>query len=215
MANRSTSSQQFSLSLTGRIANLLVNNKQAAASINGDLIAESFSNGVSAWEMNRAHEETDIELLSGNSVDIDLRDVATRDAGAGTGDDAVGQVQLFEEIVCLIVKHTDGDGELEINTVLPASPWPVIPQYAARSAVGGALRLNGVRVWFEPDTQALDTTAGGANVRFTATNGDLKFSLLIFGRHDDDESSSSSSSSTSSNSSSVSSVSSSSSSSIS
>ncbi|GAG39515.1 unnamed protein product, partial [marine sediment metagenome] len=152
----------------------------------GDVITESFSSGVSAQELNRVHEEIDIVLLDGVSVDIDLRDVAARDPGAGTGDDAIGQVQLFEEIVCLVVQHTDGDGELEINTVLPASPWSVIPQFAARSAVGGALRLNGVRVWFEPDTQALDTTAGGANVRFTATNGDLKFTLLVFGRHDDD-----------------------------
>jgi hypothetical protein len=212
MANRSTSGNQFSLSVSATIQNLLSGSKTASASLSGDIITQSILSGVSANQINRVYDERSISLEFEDNLVVDLRDLAARDIGAGSGNDGVGQVQLFEEIVGLVVHHVGGNGTLEINSTLPADPIPWIPQYSARHAVGGALRAGGIRVWFESDTQGLDTSSGGRNVQFTVAEDDsVLFDLLIFGRHDDDESSSSSQSSSSQSSSSVSSGSSSSS----
>jgi len=209
MADQSTSGHQFSFSISGSLRNALEDSRSAQASVSGTLINSTMSNGVSAWQASRGWEEKTIALASGATVDIDLRDMAARDIGAGVGADDLGQSPIFEEIVGLFIEHVSGDGVLEINAALPTDPWAVIPLNYARNAFGGGLKLGGSRVWFEPNTQALDTVSAGANVRFGAASGDLVFRVLVIGRHDDDESSSSSisSSSQSSSSSSLSSTS--------
>ncbi len=204
MATITTSSNTFTFNIQAVLSNLLDSGQSCSATMSADLIPDEITQGVSEDQISRAWEET-ITLSSGGSVTLDLRAAAGRDVGAGSGKDALGQTLLIEEVMALIVQVTDGDGILEINKTLPSDPLAWIPQNAARHSFGGGLRKDGLRMWFEPDTAGLDTTASAKNVRFDATNDSVTFRVLVFGRHDDDESSSSSTSSSSSSSSSTSS----------
>ncbi len=206
MGTRSTQNQTVTLDITATITNTLDTGARATASINPSLIDMTLDSGVSASQANRAWEEIGISITDTNTLDVNLRTCGARDIGAGVGKDAVGQSVLHEEIVCLIVYKTGGTGRLEINPTLPTSPLLWLPVNTAVDSLGGALNTGGVRMWFDSDTAALDTTPSEANVRFKATGGDVTFDLYVIGRHDDDESSSSSSSSTSSSSSSASSI---------
>ena len=197
MSNRRVAAATFSLPLQATIVNTFSSGKSASASLDGDLIPNGISDGVQTNEITRAFHEATISIDADTNLDIDLADLAARDIGAGSGLDAVGQDIIMEEIVCLVIKNVSGAGVLEINPTLPASPWLVIPQYAARAAVGGGIKTGGCRVWFEPDQQALDTAGAGAEVRLRANGGAVVAELYVFGRHDDDDSSSSSESSSS------------------
>jgi len=208
MATRSTVSNQFSMTVQSTITNSLdTAGKASTASLSGEIIDETISQGVEGDQISRAWEEVDIAISSGGTVDIDIRDMAGRNIGAGLGKDALGQDILFEEIVGLVIKNANADGVagvLEINPVLPSPAWGVLPLYTARNAVGGGIKAGGVRAWFEPHAQALDV-AGSAKIRLGAVGGDVIASVYVFGRHDDEASSESSSSNSSSSSSSVSS----------
>jgi len=202
---------QVDISVSSSLTNLLTDGKTAAAAISKSISA-TLTNGVSANEANRAWEDLDVSITSGNTLDLDLRTLSTIDIGAGSGNDALGQEILHEEIVCLIVHKIGGSGILEINPTLPSNPLAWIPLGACAVSSGGGLKTGGVRLWLETNTDALDTEASETSVRFKATNGDVDFNIYVLARHDDDESSSSSTSSSSSSSSSTSSSSSSSSS---
>ena len=206
MASLSTSGLSFNLTVQATLNNLLESAAQASATMAADLIAQEITSGVSQNQIDRAWEET-IEMTSGSTVSIDVRDFASRDIGAGSGNDALGQDLLMEEIALLIVQHVSGTGVLEINKVAPTDQLTWIPTDAARDAFGGGIGPGGMRIWYEPDTIGLDTSSSSKVIRFDALNGDVSFRLIIFGRHDDDESSSSSVSSSSSSSTSSSSTS--------
>ena len=215
MGTRSAQNQNVTLDISATITNTLGDGGTAQASIAPNFLEASLDAGVSAGQANRAWEEIGITITSGNTLDINLRTCGARDIGAGTGNDAVGQSVLHEEIVCLAIYKTGGAGSLEINPTLPTSPLTWLPLNTAVDALGGAIKTGGLRIWYDDDTDALDTSPTAANVRFKAVDGDVTFNIYVLGRHDDDESSSSSSSSTSSSSSSTSSTSSSSTSSTS
>lgn len=203
MGTRSTTGHSFILNIAATISNALDDSASAAATLNGSYVGNTLSNGVEANQISRAWVNKSLEISASSSVDLDVADVSALDIGAGSGVDALGQDVVMEEIVLLVIKNkSTSAGYLEINSTLPSSQWGVIPQYAARNAVGGALKPGGVRIWFEPDAQALDTAGSGAEVRLTATGGDVTAEIYIFGRHDDEASSSSSGSSSSSSSSS-------------
>lgn len=197
MSNRRVAGATFTLPFQATLVNTFTSGKSASASLDGDLIPNGISNGIQANEITRAWAETAITIDADTDLDIDLADLAARDIGAGVGVDALGQDIIMEEIVCLIIKNVSGDGILEINSTLPASPWLAIPQYSARVAVGGGIKTGGCRVWFEPHEQALDTVGSGAEVRLRANGGSVTAAVYVFGRHDDDDSSSSSTSSSS------------------
>jgi hypothetical protein len=201
MGTRSASGQVVSLEVTGSITNTLDDGGTANAVVNQVAIDASLNNGVSADQANRAWEYVDVEITSGNTLDVDLRALTGIDVGAGSGKDALGQDALFEEIVCLIIHKSGGEGTLEINPTLPANPLTWLPLEACAVANEGGLKTGGVRMWFESDTDALDTSSSAYNVRFKAYNGDVTFDIHVLARHDDDESSSSSQSSSSSSSS--------------
>lgn len=203
--NLDTTGHQFSFSLTGTITNTLNNGKTASAAHSGEMMPDLITHGVEAGEISRAFEENDIVILDGASVEIDFAAMAARNVGAGLGKDKVGQDIVFEEIVTIVVKVTEGPGRLTINEPLPAADvWSAIPLNAARAAVGGSVGVDGVRVWHEPGSVGLPVDPTDRKVRFGASGGDLKFDLLVMGRHDSDASSSSSHSSSSQSSSSTS-----------
>jgi hypothetical protein len=186
------------------------------ATIDATLLSGNIPNGINAGQANRAWASISRALGSGGNETLDLYQMIGLDIGAGSGNDALGQACLFEEIVCIIIKCEDGSaGQLQVE---PGTSNPLNALGSLTVANGGALRAKGVRLWFESDEQGIDLSPTKKSVKFTAMNGAVTYSIYIIGRNDDDESSSSSSlsssSSTSSSSSSKSSSSSSSSSSV-
>jgi hypothetical protein len=192
---RSLQTPKIELTVSATVRNSLDSGGTASAAQGKQILKLALDSGVNASEANRFWEERDITITSGNTVDIDLQDMAARDIGAGAGLDAVGQDCDIEEIVCLVVHKTGGAGTLEITPASPANPIPwLVAQTVANS---GGLKTGGLRMWVETDTDALDVEATSKNVRFGANGGDVTFDLYLMGRHDDEESSSSASSSSS------------------
>lgn len=179
---------------------------------------DSLDSGVSVGEANRAWK-WEATLNSGANLTFDLFDLAGFDAGAGAAADFLGQpISPFEEIVCILIKNTNPattlTGELEVIPD-PSQGWT--PMGSHTSALGGALRSQGILIKYNPAEEGFDVNDGVSHrIRLTAVGANCAFEVVLLARHDDNESSSSSSSSSSnSSSSSVSSVSSSSSSSAS
>ena len=213
MANRSATGS-FRLTCTGTIVNTLDDNGTAQHQEgNSALVDKNLTNGVSADQMSRAWEDT--RTISSGTEDLDLYDLAGVDIGAGTGNDALGQAIIHEEIVAIVIVQTAGPGRLEI---MPSNPTNAVAWMPALTvANGGALRTGACLAMFNPDTDAFPITDASSNeIRLGANGGAVTYRITILARHDDDESSSpSSSSSSSSSTSSTSSRSSSSSSSVS
>ena len=211
MSNLVTSSHSFNLSIESTLRNRLATNKDATARLDGGGLLDTFSNGVNELQLDRAWESGTIALAAGAELDFSLRNLSGQDINAGSGNDGLGIPVTMEEIVCLVIHVTGGAGKLEINPTLPADPVTWIPERFALDAFNGAMKLRGVRMWSQSDTQGYDTSPGSENVKFKALESQMEFEITIFGRSDDDESSSSSvstsSSSVSSGSSSSSSIS--------
>jgi len=205
MGTRSATSE-VKLSFQSTIKNTLTNGDSASASISGTLLTGKIETGVSANQADRAWRSTARAISSGATEDIDVFDLAGVDIGAGAGNDAVGQAMSLEEIVTIIIKHTGGDGQLEIMPANPANALAWMPSLTV--ANGGALKNGGVLMLHNPNTDAFDVQDGVSNViRLGANGDDLTYALYLLGRSDDEESSSSSSSQSSSQSSSSSSTS--------
>ena len=184
---------------------------------NGDIteatIAQTFLNdvlagGIGANQANRAWVIEDVVLTSGNSDVINFTG-NTPDIGSGADNDALGQVISFEEIVCFILKQTEGPGRLQMFwTGVRSYDW--IVNLAMSVPEGGAMKSGSVRMWFQPDTDALPINVAPPlltefEFALRAIGGDVKYSIFVLARHDDEESSSSSASSSSSSSQSTSS----------
>jgi len=200
MATRSLTTPKIQLTVSATVKNLLGDSTAVTAVQGGQILNLALTSGVNASEANRMWVEKSITISSGGTLDVDLRDMAARDIGAGAGLDALGQDMDIEEIVALVIHQTAGPGRLEIT---PSSPTNPIPWLVAQTvANGGALNSGGVRMWVETDTDALDIEATSKNVRFGANGGDVTLSIYLMGRNDDEESSSSSSESSSGSSSS-------------
>jgi len=208
MGTRS-STASVSVRFQASIANTLNDGTEAGASVGGGFISNvSLDGGVSANESNRGWFKKSLVILSGNFKDINLSNVSGEDIGAGSGLDALGQQMDIEEIVCLLIECTAGPGELEIMSGthgLPgAAPIPWIPEDYASNSTKGGIKAGGVRMWFEPGTDGLNTGVSSGVIRLSANGGDVTADILVIGRHDDDESSSSSVSSSSTSTSSTS-----------
>lgn len=200
------------MTLDSTLTHTLTDGPVAGVGISQSLISTSFTSGVDAQQANRAWEDRGVTISSGATLDIDLYDFAARDIGAGLGRDGLGQLLTLEEIVCLIIKQTTGPGRLEIMPTSPANSVDWIPTAYATVANGGALKTNGVHMWYQDDDLAYDVEDGSNHLlRLGANGGNVAFDIYVLGRHDDNESSSSSQSTSSQSSVSSSSLSSSSS----
>ena len=201
---------KVTLQVTATLTNELNNTGKVATSQIGSasFIADTFrTSGVSANQMNRGWEETEIAIASGADVEINLATFAGYDIGAGVGDDAVGLVMDLEEVVLIAIKNTTtanagalGGPFLEVEPSL-ASGWTPIGSHTV--ANGGAIPPGGLVLKYSPGEAGFDIQVGTSErIVLTANGGDVTASILIFGRNDDDESSSTSSASSGSSSSS-------------
>lgn len=197
------------LSFGGSISNTLTGASAGVGgtSLSGRTNSGKLASGSEAQESNRAFDES-IDIASGATVDIDLYDFASRDVGAGAGNDKLGLALVMEEIVGIEIRHngrttpngtltTDNAGSLELQ---PSSPANALTWFPAQTvANGGALRAGGRFFRYEPDADALEVTDASSHVvRFGANGGDVNFTLTVVGRSVDEESSSTLSSTTSS-----------------
>lgn len=188
-----TAASSVVIAFDSALNHTLTDGQIASASISQSLISTSLTSGVSVRQANRAWEDLDVTISSGATLDIDLYDFAAQDLGAGLGRDGLGLLITLEEIVCLIIKQTTGPGRLEIMPTSPANSVDWIPAAYATVANGGALKRNGVHVWYQDDELAYDVEDGSNHMlRLGANGGNVAFDIYVLGRHDDNESSSSS-----------------------
>lgn len=176
----------------------------------------TMANGLNANQANRGWQSKNRDLPNASNETLDIYDLVSVDIGAGTGKDGLGQSITFEEIVGIMIVNENAvsaSGQLEIEAG-NVNGWDAIGEHTVTN--GGALKGQGCLFKSQVAEAGLDITDASAHtLKFTASGGDVTYSIYILARHDDNESSSSSSSSSSqsSSSSSSSSVSSSSSSS--
>ncbi len=205
MANESLSSAQIKLNFSATLQNIIsgsASGNPASASIQADLINGNILSGLATGQADRLWFSEERALGSGGQETLNLYQMTGIDIGAGTGNDALGQACIFENIFCLIVKNeADSAGMLEVQ---PGTSNPLNAIAAQTVANGGAIEPGGLRVWYSPGV-GIDLSSTKKNVKFDANGGALHYSVYVLGRHDDEESSSSSSTSSSSRSSSSSS----------
>ena len=214
MGTRSVSGPRLQVNLTGSILNTFSAGNTASAGI-GTSFSSTLTSGVSTNECDRAWQLVNQTLSAASTQVIDLFDFVGIDAGAGDGNDLLGQAMTpLHEIVAIFIKNENlatDSAQLEIEPDA-SNGWTPIGSHTA--ANGGALYGQGVLLKFQPYTTAFQVVdASSHRLLLTATGGDVNYSIWILGRSDTDESSSSSSSSSSNSSSSSSSSSSNSSSS--
>jgi len=172
MGTRSVTATEVTLTIKSTIKNTLTDTQVAQCQLGQIYLTGTLSSGVSASQANRAWEDRDRSLASGNTEDIDLYDFAGEDVGAGSGKDALGQACAFEEIVTMMVKQTGGTGRLEIMPSNPANHATWMPSLTV--ANGGALKSGGAVLLHQPDTDAFDITDASSHVvRFGANGGDV------------------------------------------
>lgn len=210
MGTRSLQATNVNLKMSSTVRNAGDANVVASASLTLNHSLE-IANGLKLDQANRAWQWKNKTISSGGTQVIDLYDYAGLDAGAGAGNDAVGQALTIEEIIFIAIKNENADGVAGSLEIEPdgTNGWGPIGTHDV--AFGGALPAQGVLLKLAPSESGFDVTdASSHRLLLTANGGDVEYSVWVIGRSDDDESSSSSSSSTSSSSSSQSSSSSSS-----
>lgn len=197
MGTRAISSLKLEVKSTGSITNTLTDSTVASSAIS-KTIAQTFTNGVSVNQADRAWQMLNASLGSGANIVIDLYDNGTLNLGAGAGLDALGQSMAIFEIVAIVIKNENSAtqaGYLEIEPDATAG-WTPIGTHTV--ATGGALLGGGFLVKGQPATDAFAVTdASSHRIKLTANGAAVSYSIIVFGRSDTDESSSSSSSSSS------------------
>ncbi len=203
MATRSATSE-IDLSVAYSLRHELDNGAVAEVSTVQTFLSDILGGGVGANQASRAWVLEDF-LINDPAVGATFRftGTATQDVGSGSGKDALGQDVEYEEIVCLIIKQTEGPGRLE-TFISGTFGYRWFDNAMFTIANGGAMRPGSVRMWFQSDTDALlaNTLPGPTDIQFRlfANGGQARVSIYILARHDDNESSSSSASSSSSSS---------------
>ncbi len=158
--------------------------------------APPFKNGVGPNMANRGHQITGT-LLAGQSIDIDLFNMAGLNAGAGAGNDALGQPIRYEAIqVIAITNDNDVDvaGHLEI-TPSASNGWDAIGEHT--TANGGALNGQGLLLKSNPAKYGFEVGNSDANdqINLKAVGGNIDYTVYLLASSDLTSSSSSASSS--------------------
>lgn len=200
---RTLENAKLTIKSTGNLKNTLSDSSGTTTINHPSLNYEaSLTNGVGSNQANRSWQILSQALNSGASRTFDLFDLDTEDVGAGAGRDGVGQlVTPYEEIVEIIIVNNNlvtADGQLEIEPD-GEDGWTPIGSHTA--ANGGALYGQGVLLKNQPHASGFNVTDGSnSRIKFTASGGDVVFSMYLKARNSDEESSSSISSSISSSS---------------
>lgn len=202
MATRSLSSPKVIAKMDGIVRNTL----DDLTEIDARLLAEintTLTSGEGASQANRGWQWKNKKIAAGANVVIDVYDFAGLSAGAGSGNDAVGQPLLLDDIVAILIKNENAVGVAGTLEIEPdgTNGWTPIGTHTAANLSG--LRGGGFLYKYQPDASGFAITDGASHrIKLTANGADVEYSVWIWGRYDDESSSSSSSSATSSSSSS-------------
>jgi len=197
MGIRSLSNPKVVAKLSGFVRNTLDDGTNIDAALEAD-VNTTLTSGVGPSMANRGWQWKSRTLASGANVVIDLYDYASLDAGAGAGNDSVGQVLTVEAIVALMIKNENTVGVAGTLEIEPdaTNGWTPIGTHTV--ATLGGLRGGGVLLKYQPDSTGFDVVdASSHRIKLTANGGDITYSVWMWGRHDDETSSSSLSSSSS------------------
>jgi hypothetical protein len=205
MATRSLSGIKLNLKLTASVVNTLTDNSSVSANQPLFTYAPTIADGIDANQANRGWHSQSRTLASGAQEILDLHSLP--DIGAGSGNDALGQALLFEELVALVIVNENAVGVAGQLEIMPSNSEGFDPVGSHTVANGGALYGQGVLMKIQLAANGFDVQDQKHRITFRAIGGSVSYSVYLMGRHDDEESSSSSSSLSSLSSSSLSSVS--------
>src|SRR5690606_31719642 len=175
MGTRSLSGIKITLGLSATAQNDLgdSNSTSASASVT-DRHNDSLTSGVDAEQANRIWL-FEGSISSGSSQVIDLYDMAGLDAGAGEGNDPIGQpMSPIEEIVAIKITNRSAVTSTGILEIEPDSTngWTPIGTHTA--ATGGGLRGGGVMVKYQPaEAGFVVTDASSHRLKLTANTADV------------------------------------------
>lgn len=215
MATRSLSSPKVIAKMDGIVRNTLDDSTEIDARLLAD-INTTLTSGEGASQANRGWQWKNKSIPAGGTVVIDVYDFAGLSAGAGAGNDMLGQPLLLDDIVAILIKNENAVGAAGTLEIEPdgTNGWTPIGTHTAANLSG--IRGGGFLYKYQPDSSGFAITDGvNHRIKLTANGADVEYSIWIWGRYDDESSSSSSSSATSSSSSNSSSASSQSASSLS
>lgn len=145
-----------------------------SAKYGGNTYTAQLREGFYAEQANKVWQATSRKLAEGEYDDLDLRTFAGLDIGRGPGRDAFGDPMVLDEVVLLEIRHTGGDGRLELMRSTPLLP--------VRWCWGGSIGPRGILAMCNPAEDAYDVLDDQRNLRVHAIAGDVEYSILIVGR---------------------------------
>ena len=164
-------------SIAATVNNLLSDGTKTPTVALGVALSANLGSGTASGEADRAWSEYSRSLATGVNEDLDLYDLGSRDIGAGSGLDALGQSWSAAEIVGLII-YNAGPG---ILTVTPSSSngWTPLLGASGTHAIGAGGYLN---VYNPADPAMVVTDASSHQLNFAASSGTCVYDVHIVAR---------------------------------
>lgn len=176
------------LSAVGKILNVITGTDADAQAGWGQVLsAINLVNGVLEDQFNRAMYSPTVQLDSGEDIVLDLYDFAGFDAGAGDGQDLIGQPMALDQIIGIIVIVAAGsDGGITIGNDGTTASFNSLFDGRDDGVIGPlkASALNpGLFMFFSPNADGLEVEdSANHRLKIQSVGGDVTFALCILGR---------------------------------
>lgn len=146
-----------------------------------------FANGTTDGQADRVWHAKARALVSGNSENLDLYDLAAFDIGAGAGKDALGQAWTNAEVCGLIVENVlTSAGNLYIGGEGSSASFQSIFHVsgtASDTAGFGPLPPGGCIAFITPKNPAWPVVdAANHLLKFAAVGGNVTYNVCVLGR---------------------------------
>lgn len=148
--------------------------------------AINLSTGVEDDQINRVLSKRSIQLQSGSQLVVDMFNNIGLDQGAGDGRDLVGQTNMWDEVVGLLVLLAAGSaGALKIGGEGSNLCWNSMfdGNDAAKVVIRASAQNPGMFFILSPSTLGFDIVDGTNHLlKFEASGGAVDFGLFAIGR---------------------------------
>jgi len=179
-----TATATMKVDFRATIVNTLDASSTAAPSVTlGEALTQTYVTGTVADAIDRVWSDKGRAITSGNDDDLDFYDLDTVDAGAGAGNDALGQALVFAEITTIMVHNKStsaGDlhmGGGSLGATAFSVPFNTVDASLIVIKPGGTFFLDA------PVNPAYAVTNTDNHVmRFTASGGNVTYDIHIAGR---------------------------------
>ena len=175
-------SANLSVDIRAIVSNDMGNSTGTPTFLIGELITKSLTDGTSANQIDRVFSHRCRTLTSGNNSDIDVFDFAGEDAGAGAGNDALGQaVSLVEVVVLMVVNQATSVGNAVVGGEGSAAAFNA--PFGGSDTATVTVRPGGL-VLFVATVDPAYAVADSSNhlLRINALGGNITYDVHIFGR---------------------------------